>query len=65
MPSHWIWDQSPPKDSLEVRGVEAFFVRTNPPPDLQAQNEKILKYSKWMEKKNIFQKDGKDENIPK
>ena len=34
MPSHWTWDQSPPKDSLEVWGVEAFIVRTNPPPSL-------------------------------
>lgn len=42
MPSHWTWDQSPPKDSLEVRGVEAFVVRTNPPPDLEAYNEEAM-----------------------
>ena len=42
MPSHWIWDQSPPKDSLEVQGVEAFVVCTNPPPDLKAYNEEAM-----------------------
>ena len=62
MPSHWIWDLS---SSLEVWGVEAFFVRTNPPPDFRHKMKKqCSKYSLKMENTKIFQKDGKDEYIP-
>ena len=54
----------PPKDSLEVWGVEAFLcAQTLPLTYRHKMKKQCSKYSLKMENTKIFQKDGKDEYI--
>ena len=65
MPSHWIWDQSPSKRQFGGLRGWSFFCAHKPSPwliGIKWENTKICQLDGKM---NIFQKDGKGENIPK